>query len=116
MLAPVVSWVVWVSWSVDKPSDGQHVAWFVTVAAAAVLAGREARHTALGWLLVWPVALAAALGVLYAWWSTSDDSGLFMAGLIMGAPFIALAAMVLVAIGQSVPRRGRRAARPAPGR
>lgn len=76
------------------------MAWFATVAmcsiAAGALAGRRSAHP--------PIAAAAvvsALVTLFAWWSSQDESGLFLVGLMIATPCLVLASVPLLWIGHA---------------
>lgn len=98
VLGPPVSWLLWVSWSGDKASDAAHVAWFATVAmcwvAAGALAGRRSAHRRIA-----VVAVVSALVTLFCWWSSQDESGLFLVGLLIATPFLLLMSLPLLWIG-----------------
>lgn len=116
LLSPGVAWAVWVLPSGGHPPDAWPVAWFVTVAVGAILAGSLAPSG--GWSLaaVSVVAVAAALAVLWAWWSATDDSRLFVIGFALALPLVAVGGPALVAAGRGLRSAllGRAAA--APGR
>jgi hypothetical protein len=115
VLGPPVAWLLWVSWSEDKASDAAHVAWFATVAmcsiAAGALAGRRSAH-----LPIAAVAVVSALVTLFGWWSSQDESGLFMVGLMIATPCLVLASVPLLWIGHAcaLHLRSRTRRRPAP--
>jgi MFS-type transporter involved in bile tolerance (Atg22 family) len=107
LLAPPVAWAAWISWSDGKSGDAQHVAWFATVAVGCVLAGALAPR---GARLLWPAAAAvlSTLGTLFLWWSSEDESGLFLVGLIIAAPLVVAASLPLLLLGQALASLGRR--------
>ena len=112
---PPLAWLLWISWSEDKASDAAHVAWFATVAAswvvAGALAGRRSAHPTIA-----AVAVVSALVTLFAWWSSQDDSGLFLVGLLFVTPFLLVMSLPLLWIGHvwSLGVRSRRHQRPGP--
>lgn len=102
---PLLSWLVWVSGSEGKSSDAAHVGWFVTVAAGCLLAGFVAAEGArLGWLSL--LAVVATMTTLWGWWSSQDDSGLFVIGIALATPLVALAAPALLLAGRALSRMG----------
>ena len=115
VLGPPVAWLLWVSRSEDKASDAAHVAWFATVAAswvvAGALAGRRSAHVRIA-----AVAVVSALVTLFGWWSSQDESGLFVVGLITATPFLLLMSLPLLWIGHvwSLHLRSRRRRHPEP--
>jgi hypothetical protein len=115
VLGPPVAWLLWASWSDGKSSDAAHVAWFATVAmcsvAAGALAGRRTTH-----LPIAAAAVVSALVTLYGWWSSQDDSGLFVIGLIIATPLLMLTSLPLLWIGHvwSLHVRSRRRRHPEP--
>jgi hypothetical protein len=104
-LAPPAAWVAWISGAGGYASDTRTVLWFATVALGALLAGVVAPRGRQAWLSLWPVGLLSSLVTLWRWWSSEDDSGLFVVGLIIATPLVALAGMALVALGQRLARR-----------
>ncbi|GAA1450477.1 hypothetical protein GCM10009641_82990 [Mycobacterium cookii] len=115
VVGPPVAWLLWVSWSEDKASDAVHVAWFATVAAswivAGALVGRRSTRVRIA-----AVAVVSALATLFGWWSSQDESGLFVVGLIIATPFLLLMSLPLLWIGNawSLHVRSRSKGRPAP--
>ncbi|WP_460842914.1 hypothetical protein [Nocardioides marmoraquaticus] len=116
LLGPVVAWVVWVLPFGGQPPDAWPVAWFVTVAVGALLAGWLAPSG--GWSLaaVSVVAVLATLAVLWAWWSATDDSGLFVIGFAVALPLVVVGGPALVAAGRGLRTALLQRAAAAPGR
>lgn len=108
VLAPAVAWLAFASWADDKSSDQANVAWFVAVAVASMVAGAVARPR--GWRLagLWVVAAVVTTWTLYAWWSSEADDGLFLIGIALAVPYVALVAPLLLLAGRRV-TTGRRA-------
>lgn len=107
LLAPPAAWVAWISWSDGKAGDAQHVAWFGTVALGCVLAGALAPP---GAPLLWPavVAVLSTVVTLFLWWSSEDDSGLFLVGILLATPLVVASSLPLLLLGRSLATLGRR--------
>lgn len=102
LLSPVIAWLAWIATADAYPSDARHVAWFATVALGCALAGLcapsgKAHLTALAL-----VAILATLTTLFLWWSSEDESGLFMVGIILAAPLVTGAAVALLLLGRAL--------------
>lgn len=98
---PVLAWLVWISWNEDKASDDLHVLWFFTVAATCFLAGGFAPRGTKNFLALVAVSILSTITVLYLWWSSADVTGLFMIGIVLATPMVAIAAPVLLLLGRS---------------
>ncbi len=107
LASPAVAWLVWISGSGDKASDARHGAWFATVAVGCLLAGVLAPRRIVHLLALWTVAIVSTMVTLYAWWSASDSSGLFVIGLILAAPLVAGGAVALLLAGLRLNRGSR---------
>ena len=99
-LGPVLAWVTWISWSDEKASDAMHAAWFATVAATCVLAGGLAPRRSTHLAALSGIAIVATMATLFLWWSTSDESGLFIIGIMLATPIVSLAAPLLLLVGR----------------
>ncbi|VXB29937.1 hypothetical protein [Nocardioides sp. AX2bis] len=102
VLAPAVAWLAFVSWADGKPSDHAHVAWFAGVAAACVVAGAVARPRTGHVVGLCTVAVVSTVLTLFAWWSAEDETGLFMVGIVMATPCVAVTAPALLLAGRLV--------------
>lgn len=100
VLAPALAWLALVSWADGGASDQAHVAWFVGVAAACVVAGAVARPHAGHLAGMAAVAVASTMLTLFTWWSSQDGSGLFVIGIVMATPCVVLAAPALLLAGR----------------
>ena len=105
-LTPAFAWLVWISPSEGLASDLAHVAWFATVAVGVLVAGVVAPAGALALGALWPVSVVSTMGTLFLWWSSVDESGLFMVGLIVAFPPVVGAAPLLVMLGRRLSRMG----------
>jgi hypothetical protein len=105
VLTPPVAWLVWVSWSDGKASDAMHVAWFATVALGCVLAGALADRTRL--LVIAGAAILSTIVTLFVWWSSEDESGLFLVGIIIATPLVVAASLPLLLLGHALKSVGR---------
>ncbi len=102
LLTPVLAWLVWVSGSGAKASDAMHVAWFATVALGCVTAGVFAPRQTLHLALLAVVAVISTIATLFWWWAGQDDSGLFIIGVVLATPLVALASVPLLLLGRLV--------------
>jgi hypothetical protein len=102
---PLLAWLVWVSGREGYAGDAAHVGWFATVALGVLVAGFVAPpRTRLGVLAL--LAVVATMVTLWGWWSSEDESGLFVIGIVLAAPLVALAAPVLLLAGRALSRMG----------
>ena len=106
LLSPPLAWLVWVPWSNGSASDAVNIAWFVTVAVGCVVAGALAgEHVRRLWLAL--VAILSTVATLWLWWSSEDESGLFVIGIIVATPLVAVASVPLLMVGGALASRGR---------
>lgn len=101
LLGPVLAWLVWISWNEDKASDALHVLWFLTVAATCFLAGGFAPRGAGHLLALVAISTLSTITVLFLWWSSADVTGLFIIGIVLATPLVAIAAPILLLLGRS---------------
>lgn len=71
-------------------------------AGACVVVGAVARPHAGHLVGMAAVAVTSTMLTLLTWWSSEDGSGLFMVGIVMATPGVALAAPVLLLVGRLV--------------
>ncbi|MDO9379663.1 MAG: hypothetical protein Q7T56_12515 [Nocardioidaceae bacterium] len=104
LAAPGLAWLVLIARSGDAASDTQHVLWFLVVGAACFTAGTLVPMRLGVVAALSATAWVAAVLTLYLWWSSVDITGLFMVGIVLAAPPMALAAPVLILAGANLRR------------
>ncbi|SED19871.1 hypothetical protein SAMN04489844_3895 [Nocardioides exalbidus] len=100
LATPPLAWLLWISSADGTPSDARHVAWFATVALGCVVAGALAGTRSRLWLPA-VSGVASAVVTLYLWWSSEDETGLFMVGIIIATPLMLVASLPLLLIGRA---------------
>jgi hypothetical protein len=72
-----------------------------------VLAGALADRTRL--LVIAGAAILSTIVTLFVWWSSEDESGLFLVGIIIATPLVVAASLPLLLLGHALasPRRRR---------
>ncbi|RYB90450.1 hypothetical protein EUA93_20070 [Nocardioides oleivorans] len=101
LAVPPLAWLLWISPVDGTASDARHVAWFVTVALGCVVAGALAGARSRLWVLAAPGVVSAVV-TLYLWWSSQDESGLFLVGIIIATPLMLVASLPLLLVGRAL--------------
>lgn len=105
MLGGALSWVAWLSWPISGNTyhPAQVVACALTCALIAViLAGRSTRAA----LVTVPLGGTAGVAIPWAWWaSRSDETGLWLVGLIILVIGVWVGLSIAVVLADNIRRR-----------
>lgn len=114
LLSPALAWLAWVSWDGGYANNAMSVLWFVTVALGCLIAGIIAPRSKRHYFALAAIATVSTIVTLYLWWSSEDETGLFMVGIMMATPLVIVASGVVLLIGRLLaqitrgPTSGRR--------
>ena len=105
VLGGALSWVAWLSWPISGNTyhPAQVVACALTCALIAViLAGRSTRAA----LVTGPLGGTAGVAIPWAWWaSRSDETGLWLVGLIILVIGVWVGLSIAVVLADNIRRR-----------
>ncbi len=105
VLGGALSWVAWLSWPISGNTyhPAQVVACALTCAVIAViLAGRSTRAA----LVTVPLGGTAGVAIPWAWWaSRSDETGLWLVGLIILVIGVWVGLSIAVVLADNIRRR-----------
>ncbi len=105
VLGGALSWVAWLSWPISGNTyhPAQVVACALTCALIAViLAGRSTRAA----LVTVPLGGTAGVAIPWAWWaSRSDETGLWLVGLIILVIGVWVGLSIAVVLADNIRRR-----------
>ncbi|NYI69195.1 hypothetical protein [Spelaeicoccus albus] len=104
LLSPALAWSAWVSWDGGYASNAMSVLWFVTVALGCLISGILAPRSKRHYFTLVAIATVSTIVTLYLWWSSEDETGLFMVGIIIVAPLVLVASGVVLLIGRLLAR------------